>query len=131
MINKFCTPYALLMLFALTPQAQELSFSKADGNTLLAECSEITGQSENGSTIDGSIGGSYCLGMVNGMMNLNYIYQSQPGRHALFCLPAEPVITNIEAARVVVNYLQEHPQQLHDDQASLMFFAFEKAWPCK
>lgn len=121
---------APLLLFSVATQAAQPQISRADGNTLLAECSEITRGLENGSTIDGSIGGSYCLGMVNGMLNLNYIYQSQPGRDALFCLPAEPVITNIEAARVVVNYLQEHPQQLHEDQASLMFFAFEKAWPC-
>ncbi|KJS04737.1 MAG: hypothetical protein VR73_13835 [Gammaproteobacteria bacterium BRH_c0] len=128
---RFRLHTAIVFLFATTLHAQEIAFSKADGNTLLAECSEITSQFESGNSQDGSIGDSYCLGMVNGMMNLNYIYQSKLGNRALFCLPSDRVITNAEAAQTVVSYLEKHPDQLHEDQASLMFFAFEKAWPCQ
>ncbi|MEA3300983.1 MAG: Rap1a/Tai family immunity protein [Pseudomonadota bacterium] len=104
--------------------------STANGHTLLAECGDVVSFVETGVSNDFSVGGSYCLGMVNGMLNLNTIYQAEPGRQPLFCVPREPVITNAEAARVVVDYLKAHPDQLNLDQASLMFFAFEKAWPC-
>ncbi len=103
---------------------------RADGHALLAECGEIVAFLENGARGDVGVGGSYCLGMVNGMLNLNTIHQSQPQARPLFCLPRDRTVTNAEAARIVVNYLQAHPGKLEEDQSSLMFFAFQQAWPC-
>ena len=119
----------LMAAFPVAAQSPSMP-SRADGHALLAECGDVVTFVETGVSNDFSVGGSYCLGMVNGMLNLNTIYQAQPGRRPLFCVPSTPTITNAEAARVVVNYLNAHPEQLHQDQASLMFFAFEQAWPC-
>ncbi|MFA5494067.1 MAG: Rap1a/Tai family immunity protein [Porticoccaceae bacterium] len=102
----------------------------ANGHVLLAECGEIVDFLDTGINSATSIGGSYCLGMVNGMLNLNYIYQARRPAEPLFCLPREVTVTNAEAARVVVDYLKQHPEQLDLDQASLMFFAFRKTYPC-
>lgn len=130
MLKKASLLSVSLSLAGVTLQAGELPASTVNGDALLTECSEITDRPPEAAA-DSSTGGSYCLGMVNGMMNLNYIYQSQLGNQALFCLPDDIVISNIEAARVVVGYLKEHPEELHEDPASLMFFAFQKTYPCR
>jgi len=106
------------------------AISRADGHTLLEECGEIVAFLETGEHKDTRVGGSYCLGMVNGMLNLNTLYQSQQLSRPLFCLPRDRTITNAEAAFTVVRYLRANPDLLDLDQASLMFFAFEQAWPC-
>lgn len=117
----------IVVLFSLGP----VSAARADnGHHLLKECGDIVHYLDTGEWRDTTVGGSYCLGMVNGMMNLNFIYQSQLGQQALFCLP-ESTIVNAEAARVVVSYLKRHPEQLDSDQGSLMFFAFRERYPCQ
>lgn len=99
------------------------------GHQLLNECLEIIDFSQTGQLSPSSSGGSYCLGMVNGMLALNTIYQSALGERALFCLP-ETSITNIAAAKLVVDYLESYPEQLHLDAGSLMFYAFLATYPC-
>lgn len=99
------------------------------GHQLLNECSEIIDFSQTGQLSPSSSGGSYCLGMVNGMLALNTLYQSTLGERALFCLPETP-ITNIAAVKLVVNYLKSYPKQLDLDAGSLMFYAFLATYPC-
>src|SRR5690606_34636055 len=79
----------------------------APGAILLEECSEIIQFAETGVLDDSSVGGSFCMGMVNGMLGLNAIYTAQSAQKALFCPPQSP-ISNAEGARIVVNYLHAH-----------------------
>jgi hypothetical protein len=51
-------------------------------------------------------------------------------KKALFCTP-ESGITNDQAARVVVKYLREHPERLHEKESLLAMAAFAEAFPCK
>lgn len=127
-------PLLFVALYALTTAVladDSRPAAGANGHILLAECNQIIDFLDAGSNSDAGIGGSYCLGMLN----LNYIYQAQyqQAQHQpapLFCLPHEITVTNAEAARFVVGYLNRHPEQLDLDQASLMFFAFQEAYPC-
>lgn len=115
--------FLLLALAALSQPAL------ADGNKLLEECSQILKFAETGYLDEGNVGGSFCMGMVNGMMALNTIYRSQLGNKALFC-PPNISVSNADGAKIVVNYLKAHPEQLGEDAGSLMFFAFNDAYPC-
>lgn len=115
--------------FLLLALAAASLSATADGNRLLEECGEIVRFAETGYLDESSTGASFCMGMVNGMLALNTIYQSKLGSKALFCLPDTPV-TNAEGARTVVNYLKSHPEQLGEDAGSLMYFAFNAAYPC-
>ena len=45
------------------------------------------------------------------------------------CIPEEA--TNFELARVVVKYLNDHPNQLHKSYRLLVMLALEDAYPCK
>jgi hypothetical protein len=101
----------------------------SDGATLLEECSEIIQFAETGVLDDSSVGASFCMGMVNGMLGLNAIYSAQANQRALFC-PPKTTVSNAEGARIVVNYLRANPNLLDKDAVSLMFFAFQDAYPC-
>lgn len=46
------------------------------------------------------------------------------------CFP-ENGITNEQAVRIVLKYLNEHPAELHQDQTYLTFLAFRDAYRCK
>lgn len=115
---------AFLLLSALMMPAVH-----AQGRQLLEECSQVLGFANSGVFDDAGPGASYCLGMVKGMLTMNTIYQKSNSGTALFCLPATTV-TNAEGARIVVDYLNSHPDQLDLDSGSLMFFAFRDAFPC-
>lgn len=101
----------------------------SDGQTLLEECGELMHFAKTGNLDEHSVGASFCMGMVNGMMAMNSIYQAKQGSTALFC-PPPTVITNAEGARIVTDYLHRHPEKLDLDASSLMFFAFQEAFPC-
>lgn len=108
--------------------------SKYSGSALLDECQQVLNfvrtPAIDSHQRDGNLtGASYCMGMINGMMALNAIYQAKPGASVLFCPPTSPV-TNIHGARLVVDYLEQHPEQQEWDAGSLMYFAFAEAYPC-
>src|SRR5690606_25679399 len=98
--NRDCIPRIISMkkthntlLFFLAS-----SSALADGNTLLEECGEIIRFAETGYLDESSVGASFCMGMVNGMMAMNTIYRSQRDSKPLFC-PPDSTITNAEGAR--------------------------------
>jgi anti-sigma regulatory factor (Ser/Thr protein kinase) len=47
-----------------------------------------------------------------------------------FCVP-DSGIPVIQAMRVVVKYLKEHPEQLHEDGMGLTVAALKDSFPCK
>lgn len=137
-MEKSALVFSLALLWILTsPQALSNQYggaSRYTGTALLAECNEVLtfaqGAAESQLQSNNQIGASYCMGMVNGMMALNAIYQARGEGSALFCPPGTPV-TNIQGARLVVDYLETHPDQLEWDAGSLMYFAFVRAYPCE
>ena len=50
--------------------------------------------------------------------------------HPLFCLPKEGLLGS-QGVRVVVKWLREHPETLHQERKVLVMRAFEGAFPCK
>jgi hypothetical protein len=70
--------------------------------------------------------GNLCAGIVIGYASVGQ-YLSPPEWQ--FCPPATSNAQQL--ARVVVNYREAHPQQMHEDFRKLMLDAFHDAWPCK
>ncbi len=104
-----------------------------DGNTLLRICSialNIFDETGKDFDVGDAVSGGICMGFMQGITNLNLIYQSMVDHDPLFCIP-EGGITNGQAARVVVKYLKNHPEQLHKDMITLTVLAFKKVFPCK
>lgn len=72
----------------------------------------------------------FCLGMMQEITNTNMFYQTFFKSDALLCLP-ERGIRNIEAARVVVKCLRDHPSELQRNECVLALSALTDAYPCK
>ncbi len=68
---------------------------------------------------------NFCSGVVHG---LAYIGNTLPPEQQS-CPPAAS--TARQLARVVVNYIEAHPQRMHEDFRWLTLEAFHYAWPCK
>tara|TARA_R100000687_G_scaffold25326_2_gene21474 strand:+ start:21840 stop:22214 length:375 start_codon:yes stop_codon:yes gene_type:complete len=103
----------------------------ADGNDLLNDCSVLEVPSED-ATLNFEYGLSLgtCTGMMQGLTNLNKIYEALLGDGALFCTP-EQGVTNGEAAKIVLKYLKDNPQKLGQHEVELAVQAFREAFPCK
>lgn len=104
----------------------------SDGNELLSQCNaainfmDYPSQSHEDNDLFSM---AFCLGLMQGMTNLNRIYEIQLNKRALFCTPDG--INNGQAARIVVKYLKEHPEMLHEHKIHLIVRAFQGAYPCK
>jgi hypothetical protein len=86
------------------------SSAMADGIDDLPGCKAATGRDAG-----------FCMGIVEGLM------WSLPG-WGVVCLPKG--VTTGEGLKVLVKYMEDHPEELHDRTAELAFRAFVKAWPC-
>ena len=100
----------LIVLMLLVP-----GWGYADGNRLLKQCGFVV------SLMDGpkpklsteSFGEMmFCMGFLQGITNLNLVYQVGLKSDARFCLPEEG-ISNGQAARIVVKFLRNYPEELH------------------
>jgi Rap1a immunity proteins len=63
-----------------------------------------------------------CMGIVSALL-----YRDQT--ISVVCLP--PGVTNFQAIRVVVKYIDDQPARLHDNFKALTLEALQAAWPCK
>ena len=91
------------------------SSAMADGIDDLAGCKAATGRDAGGRDA------GFCMGIVEGLM------WSLPG-WGVVCLPKG--VTTGQGLKVLVKYMEDHPEELHDRTAELAFRAFVKAWPC-
>jgi hypothetical protein len=118
---KFISIFVATILFS--------NFAWADGNDLLKQCSLVRIEIKDLKVEDYSNIGK-CLGLMQGVTNTNSYYQFIAKQNTLFCTP-EYGLKNGQAARVVVKYLEEHPEKLHLDDVLLTMLALREAFPCK
>jgi len=72
----------------------------------------------------------YCRGLLQGIIAMNFHYEGQMDKSRLaFCVPDEGIRPQ-QAARIIVRYLQQHPQTLHYPGYFLAVQAFREAFPC-
>ena len=109
--------FALIWLIAATPS---VASTTVDGNTLLKECQKAIKLVDDD---DAKYGDVYdigsCTGFIHGLMTVP---------NTIFCIPVN-VSTN-QAIRVLVRYLEEHPEVLHLAKGKLALDAFADAFPC-
>jgi hypothetical protein len=81
---------------------------------------------------DSSLSGEmmFCAGFMQGITNMNLLYQEVLKSDAQFCLP-EWGISNSYAARIVVKHLRDYPEELHRNEFVLAIWALNVAFPCK
>jgi hypothetical protein len=90
--------------------------SRSNGNDLLLTCTENSKRMDGMS--HGDFASGYCLGFVEGVS----LSSSD------ICAPED--VTAGQGTRVVLKYLQDHPEQLHEGSAILVRKALSIAFPC-
>lgn len=112
---------AAFLLFAATAQAN-------NGATLLLQCEEAEQVSRNSSARN-ELAIGMCLGMVQGVALTMESMNSNLPPHLRTCFPDER-LTGVQASRIVLKFLRENPELLHEAAAYLAILAFHKAFPC-
>jgi Rap1a immunity proteins len=116
----------LIVLILLFP-----AWCYADGNELLKRCGLYVSYMDSERS-DISLSGEmmFCAGFMQGITNMNLLYQQVLKSDAQFCLP-EWGISNSYAARIVVKQLRDYPEELHRNEFVLAIWALNVAFPCK
>jgi hypothetical protein len=105
-----------------------------DGNELLAQCTNLltvvdqAGKKTN--PVESAFASGSCTGIAFGVTHtiITYNLVSKPSK-PLVCLP-DTGITNGQAVRIIVKFMQEHPQDLHQDAGAIAVVALGRAFPC-
>lgn len=74
-----------------------------------------------------------CLGLMHGLDTMNGMYsrllkKTYDEDKTLYCAPDGS--DSFQYARIVVKYLTEHPERLHEPGSVLALFALREAYPC-
>ena len=108
--------FALICLIAVPSVAS----TTADGNSLLKECQKAVMLADDGDVTYGDVAEiASCTGFIHGLMAVP---------NTFFCIPVN--VSTGQAMRVLVKYLQEHPENLHLAKGKLALDAFADAFPC-
>lgn len=116
-------------LSALLIAAISSSFAIAkdigSGNHLLNACNTFMSDNKQDMSYSEGLDAGYCVGLVSGIAE-TIISSDSPTA----CFPKSSV-TREQTVRIVVKYLNNHPEQLHLSASSLVMVSFEEAFPCK
>jgi len=120
---------ALVTILLLAHSGNLFSATLADGNELLRSCNIAMSSFDDIRPLksDDYMPAGICLGTIRGILGVNGLYRVTDGPD-LFCPPA---IEHSQALRIIVKYLNEKPEALHEDGVFLAVVALREAFPCK
>ena len=130
------TRASLVFLLAVATTSAQPADIKNDGNHLLEQCKVAI---ENDMVARHTMEVGICMGYLWGFRDAVTIRDTtvaltvgKTGKIPIektYCLPASG-ISNAQAARIVVNYLEHNPQLLHLHRALVTMAALSNAFPC-
>ena len=104
------------------------------GNDLLVDCTNlINTESIESVSRDHLLGMGYCIGIIDGLVTFNYVYESvlqAEGSSDLLqmCLPQR--ISTRKLATVIVKYISDNPDKSHHSGQALAAQALVESYPC-
>ena len=117
----------VLVLSAYNPRAHAQG---QDGSFYLQACGAAVKQSDGAQlSQEEGAGALYCASYVSGFLDGMSLAAGSTKPQKVVCLP-ERGITNDQAARLVVKYLRENPQTLHQSGRMSLYIALAKSFPC-
>jgi hypothetical protein len=119
--------------------------TKSDGNQLLHDCSALVRYIDAGFTVatgstaaTSKFGSDWCIGYIYGFVAGFDAMAMAEGKtyeeyltlkRTYICFPDGNTLG--QDARVLVKFLNDHPERLHEDEGGLVFAAFMNAFPCE
>jgi hypothetical protein len=99
-----------------------------DGNELITQCAAGVKAADGGKLNDYD-DASFCLGLTQGVRQAMRLLNEELPPQYQTCFPNG--ITNGQGMRIVLKYLQDHPDRLQERNADLVYLAYKTAYPCK
>lgn len=119
---------AILLLLAL---GSRLASAQVEGSEILRGCGATVKQADGVRVTDReAIESIWCTGYISGITDGLRIAPELLGQRPFFCMPQKGV-SNDQIIRVIVKYLRENPEQLHQSGRSSALVALTKAFPCR
>lgn len=120
-------------IFALLASVQ---FSATNtGNNLIDQCGIAVGHMDTNTAARAPLSGSqqidsgYCLGLVHGIAEAARANEIAFHHQDFGCPPRQGIETG-QAARIVLKFLQDHPEKLHQPDSLIAIEAIRDAFPC-
>lgn len=122
----------IFRVLALVLAVPLVSFAQGpEGSELLRACGAAVKQADGLKVSDDeAIGSIWCIGYVSGFLDSLSVSVSTTGGRQNVCLPQRG-ISNDQAVRILVKYLRENPQTLHQSGRMSLYIALARAFPCK
>jgi hypothetical protein len=100
-----------------------------DGNYLLGQCQELEKVDKGGDFDLAKF--NYCFAVIKGVRDAVDVYSSDEKVpfYLRACPPTEMQLG--QAARIVIKFLKENPDRLHEPDSHLAMSAYWGAYPCK
>ncbi|WP_391564517.1 Rap1a/Tai family immunity protein [Sinorhizobium meliloti] len=118
---------ATTILFALTQVSHA-----TDGSFLLNSCNELLNETSEGVadqlTAPNTLASGFCYGSMTTLQQLSNL--QWPGNNEPMlglCVPS--AVRTTQYARIVIKYLQAHPEKLHEDGSYLAWQALQEVYP--
>ena len=106
-------------------------YAEGNGHELLRQCTQAV--NAIGGIVEPDdinfMDAGRCMGMIDGFAGAAAFYESQEGAPGAVCFPSEGMTIG-QSVRIVTQYLESHPEQLHESSTVLIFGAFLAAYPC-
>ena len=129
---KYIAIITLLVCLMFTSPALAV---KRSGSDILVDCTNLV-KSESLETVsrDKVLGMGYCIGLIDGFVTFNYVYESvlraggQESDIVQMCLPDR--VSTRQLAGVIIKHLESNPDKLHQSGQALAAQALADAYPC-
>jgi len=110
----------------------EPAYAEGNGHDLLRQCTQAVNAMGGSGTEPNTVNymdAGQCMGLVDGFAGAAAFYESQAGAPRAICFPADG-LTMGQSVQMVRQYLESHPEQLHESATVLIFGAFLANYPC-
>jgi hypothetical protein len=122
--SLFAAPIIWALLAA--PAAAQKATFDLTGNAIFPGCKSVAESPGRAQTLDELAMANFCIGALSALVGLSP-YLSGPKWNS--CAPRN--LDPQQLARVVVKFLEAHPERMHEDFRGLALEAIHDAWPCR
>ena len=102
----------------------------ADGSLSPGEAKAAAANASAADAVAGMRCVAYLAGFVHGTLSIQTADNTMRGVPNVICYPPVGISTE-QTRRIVVKWLEDHPERLHNEAALEVFFAILNAFPCK
>lgn len=136
MIGRAAAVAILLVLMLGLGASGSLAQTKTDGNLLLTRCNEAVKQIDNPQVNGDVYSGGFCIGFIVGMeeardavaMSYSRTYEEST-KMSVLGIKVPTDVSYGQIARILVKWLQNNPQHLHESASLVYVLAMREAFP--